>query len=161
MPARKILICDDQALIRDGLEMLLKLDREIEVVGLAADGAKAVELVAKQQPDLDLMDPKMSGVNGVEATRQIRARWPAVKVLALATYDDYEWVFDAIRAGAAGYLLKDPPREEVIQAIRGTVEGKSFVGPAVAGRLLDQVSGQQVQPSTLITNKHKGLKHDG
>ncbi len=149
----KVVICDDQALIRDGLEMLLKLEKDIEVVGLAQDGAEGVELAARLQPDLVLMDLKMPGLNGIEATRQICARYSAIKVLALTTYDDDEWVFDAIRAGAAGYLLKDTPREEVIKAVRGTVEGKSFVDPAVAGKLLGQVAGQQAQPATLITDK--------
>ena len=149
----KVLICDDQALIRDGLEMLLKLERDIEVVGQARDGAEAVEMVAQHQPDLVLMDLKMPGMNGIEATRQIRTHYPAVQVLVLTTYDDDEWVLDAIRAGAAGYLLKDTPREEVIKAVRGTVEGKSFVDPAVAGKLLGQVAGQQTQPSSLLTDK--------
>ena len=149
----KIVICDDQAIMRDGLEMLLNLEKDIQVVGLAQDGAEAVEQVAQHQPDLVLMDLKMPGMNGIEATRQIRARYPAVKVLVLTTYDDDEWVFDAIRAGAAGYLLKDTPREEVLKAIRGTVGGKSFVDPAVAGKLLDQVADGQTQPATLITDK--------
>lgn len=156
----KVLICDDQALIRDGLEMLLNLDKDIEVVGLAQDGAEAVEKVGLLQPDLVLMDLKMEGMNGIEATRQIRARWPAVKVLVLTTYDDDEWVFDAIRAGAAGYLLKDTPREAVIQAVRGTIEGKSFVDPAVAGKVLGQVAGQRAQPPTLITDKLTGREVD-
>ncbi|MFN8491544.1 MAG: response regulator transcription factor [Caldilineaceae bacterium] len=149
----KVLICDDQALIRDGLEMLLKLERDIQVVGQAQDGAEAVELAARHQPDLVLMDLKMPGMNGIEATRQLRARWPAIKVLVLTTYDDDEWVFDAIRAGADGYLLKDTPRVDVIKAVRGTVEGKAFVDPAVAGKLLDQVAHQQTQPATLLTAK--------
>ena len=149
----KVLICDDQALIRDGLEMLLKLEKDVEVVGQAEDGAEAVELAAQHQPDLVLMDLKMPGMNGIEATRQIRTRWPAIKVLVLTTYDDDEWVFDAIRAGASGYLLKDTPREDVIKAVRGTVEEKSFVDPAVAGKLLGHVADQQTQPSTLLTDK--------
>jgi len=149
----KILLCDDQALIRDGLEMLLRLERDIEVVGQARDGAEAVELVPQLQPDLVLMDLKMPGMNGIEATRQIRTHHPGVKVLVLTTYDDDEWVFDAIRAGASGYLLKDTPRNEVLKAVRGTVEGKSFVDPAVTGKLLGQVAGQQTQPSTLITDR--------
>lgn len=149
----KILICDDQALIRDGLEMLLKLEKDVEVVGQAEDGAEAVEQVAQHQPDLVLMDLKMPGMNGIEATRQIRTHYPAVKILVLTTYDDDEWVFDAVRAGASGYLLKDTPREEVIKAVRGTVEGKSFVDPAVAGKLLGQVAEQQTQPSSLLTDK--------
>jgi DNA-binding NarL/FixJ family response regulator len=127
----KVVICDDQALIRDGLEMLLKLEKDIQVVGQAQDGAQALELVAQHHPDLVLMDLKMPGMNGIEATRQIRARHPEVKVLVLTTYDDDEWLFDAIRAGAAGYLLKDTPREEVIKAVKGTFEGKAFVDPAV------------------------------
>jgi DNA-binding NarL/FixJ family response regulator len=149
----QVIICDDQALIRDSLEMLLSLDKDIEVVGQAQDGAEALELVAQHRPDLVLMDLKMPGMNGIEATRQIRTHYPAVKVLVLTTYDDDEWVFDAIRAGAAGYLLKDTPREGVIKAVKGTVEGKVFVDPAVAGKLLGQVASQQTQPTTLITAK--------
>ncbi len=149
----KVIVCDDQSIIRDGLKMLLTLERDIEVIGLAQDGAEAVELVARKPPDLVLMDLKMPGMNGIEATRQIRAKYPNVKVLVLTTYDDDEWVFDAIRAGASGYLLKDTPRDQVIQAVRGTLEGKSFVDPAVAGKLLNQVASQQTQPATLITDK--------
>jgi DNA-binding NarL/FixJ family response regulator len=149
----KVLICDDQALIRDGLEMLLKLEKDIEVVGLAQDGAEAVEQVARHQPDLVLMDLKMPGMNGIEATRQIHTHYPAVKVLVLTTYNNDEWVLDAVRAGAAGYLLKDTPREEVLKAVRGTVEDKTFVDPAVAGKLLGRVAEQQTQPSTLLTDK--------
>ena len=149
----KVIVCDDQALIRDSLGMLLNLERNIQVVGSAEDGAEAVQLVALHQPDLVLMDLKMPGMNGIEATRRIRAQYPEVKVLVLTTYDDDEWVFDAIRAGASGYLLKDTPREEVIRAVRGTVEGRSFVDPSVAGRLLNQVADQQTQPATLITDK--------
>jgi DNA-binding NarL/FixJ family response regulator len=149
----KIIICDDQAVVRDGLEMLLTLEKDIQVLGTAQDGDEAVELVSKHQPDLVLMDLKMPGMNGIEATRQIRAKFPDVKVLVLTTYDDDEWVFDAIRAGASGYLLKDTPREEVVKAIRGTVEGKSFLDPAVAGKLMGQVASNQTQPSSLLTDK--------
>ena len=149
----RVIICDDQAIVRDGLELLLNLERDIEVVGLAQDGAEAVELVAQHQPDLILMDLKMPGMNGIEATRQIRTHYPEVKVLVLTTYDDDEWVFDAIRAGAAGYLLKDTPRAEVIKAVRGTVAGQSFVDPQVTGKLLQQVASQQEHPATHITDK--------
>jgi DNA-binding NarL/FixJ family response regulator len=147
----KVVICEDQAIIRDGLEMLLNLEKDIKVVGLAQDGAEGVDLAARQQPDLILMDLKMPGMNGIEATRQIHTRWPAIKILVLTTYDDDEWVFDAIRAGASGYLLKDTPREDLLKAVRGTVEGKSFVDPAVAGKLLGQVASQQTQPATRLT----------
>jgi NarL family two-component system response regulator LiaR len=149
----KVIICDDQAIVRDGLEMLLKLEPDIEVVGIAEDGAAAVEMVAKKKPDLVLMDLKMPIMNGVEATRQIRTKYPEVKVLVLTTYDDDEWVFDAIQAGASGYLLKDTPRDEVVRAIRGTVTGKTYVDPSVAGKVLRQASSHQTQPATLITSK--------
>ena len=156
----KVIICDDQAIVRDGLELLLKLEKDIEVTGLARDGAEVVDLVAKAPPDLVLMDLKMPGINGVEATRRICAEYPAVKVLVLTTFDDDEWVFDAIRAGASGYLLKDTPREKVIEAIRGTVTGKSYVDPIIAGKILNQVSSLQEQPHTLITEKLTGREVD-
>jgi DNA-binding NarL/FixJ family response regulator len=149
----KVIICDDQAIVRDGLVMLLKLEPDIEVAGTAGDGAEAVEMVADKRPDLILMDLKMPIMNGVEATRQIRMKYPEVKVLVLTTYADDEWVFDAIQAGASGYLLKDTPREGLIKAVRGTVTGKTYVDPSVAGKVLDQVSSHQTQPATLITSK--------
>jgi DNA-binding NarL/FixJ family response regulator len=149
----KVIICDDQAIVRDGLEMLLKLEPDIEILGVADDGAAAVELVAKKTPDLVLMDLKMPIMNGVEATRQIKAKHPEVKILVLTTYDDDEWVFDAIQAGASGYLLKDTPREEVVKAIRGTVTGKTYIDPSIAGKVLRQASSHQTQPATLITSK--------
>lgn len=149
----KVLVCDDQAIVRDGLELLLKLETDIDVVGMAQDGAEAVEMVNKILPDLVLMDLKMPGMNGVEATRRICAEHPAVKILVLTTFDDDEWVFDAVRAGAAGYILKDTPREKVVEAIRGTLSGKSFVDPVVAGKLLQHVSNKQEEPQSILTDK--------
>ena len=149
----KVLICDDQAITREGLSMLLALDREITVVAQARDGAEGVELAALHQPDLVLMDLKMPGMNGIEATRQIRSRFPAIRVLVLTTYDDDQWVIDAVRAGAAGYLLKDTTREELLKAVHGTMDGKSYVDPAVAGKVLGVVSGQQSQPASILTVK--------
>ncbi|MBP1706575.1 MAG: two component transcriptional regulator, LuxR family, partial [Chloroflexi bacterium] len=106
-----------------------------------------------ERPDLVLMDLKMPVMNGVEATRQIRTKFPEVKVLVLTTYNDDEWVLDAIQAGASGYLLKDTPRNELIKAIKGTVTGKTYVDPAIAGKVLEQVSSHQTQPTSLITSK--------
>ncbi len=149
----RVVICDDQTIVRDGLLMLLKLEKDIEVVGAAGDGDAAVSLVDKWKPDLVLMDLKMPIMNGVEATRSIKTAHPEVKVLVLTTYDDDEWVFDAIRAGASGYLLKDTPRDDLITAIRGTVAGKAYVDPAVAGKMLGQLSSRQTQPASVITQK--------
>lgn len=149
----RVIVCDDQATVRDGLVMLLKLEPDIDIVGTAEDGGEAVEMVADKGADLILMDLKMPIMNGVEATRQITMKYPEAKVLVLTTYADDEWVFDAIQAGASGYLLKDTPREELIKAVRGTVTGKAYVDPSIAGKVLEQVSGHQIQPATLITSK--------
>ncbi len=149
----RLVICDDQAIVRDGLELLLRLEKDFSVVGLAQDGADALELVEQANPDVVLMDLKMPGMNGVEATRRIHARHPDVKVLVLTTFDDDEWLFDAIRAGASGYLLKDTPREKVVEAVRGTAAGRSFVDPAVAGRVLDQIATQPDQPHTSLADQ--------
>ena len=92
-------------------------------------------------------------LNGVEATRQIKTKHPEIKVLVLTTYDDDQWIFDAIHAGASGYLLKDTPRDELIKAIRGTIAGKTYVDPTIAGKVLGQVYSRQTQPATLVTAK--------
>lgn len=142
----RVLLCDDQEVVTEGLRVILGTSPDIEVVGVAHDGAEAVELVPTVQPDVVLMDLKMPGVNGIQATREICDHYPDVRVLVLTTYDADEWVFDAIRSGAAGYLLKDTPRRELIDAIKGTVEGKTHVDPSVAGKLFNSVTQQQALP---------------
>ena len=149
----KILLCDDQAVIRDGLEMLLNLEKDFQVIASAQDGSEAIELAEKHKPELILMDLKMPIVNGIEATREIHKKSPNIKILVLTTYDDDEWVFDAIRAGASGYLLKDTSRQKIIEAIRGTMDGKSFLDPNVAGKVLNQVANNQTQPSSILKDK--------
>jgi DNA-binding NarL/FixJ family response regulator len=149
----KVLICDDQAIIRDGMELLLKLEKDIEVVGKASNGAEALQLVAELRPDLVLMDLKMPVINGIEATQRIQQQFPEVKVLVLTTFEEDEWLFDALRAGAAGYLLKDTPRADLVKAIRGTIEGKTYMDPAVAGRLVEQAINQATRPASLVTGK--------
>ncbi len=149
----KIIICDDQDIVRDGLTLLLKLETDIEIIGVAANGAEAIELVTQKQPGLVLMDLKMPVMNGVDATREIKTKFPAVKVLILTTYGTDDWVLDAIRAGASGYLLKDATREEVLNAIRGTGAGKTYVDPAIAGKILGELAGTKKKPSALITGK--------
>jgi NarL family two-component system response regulator LiaR len=136
----RVAICDDQFIVCEGLQMILDSDPELEVVGVAHDGAEACQLVEKTKPDLILMDLKMPHMNGIVATRQIRMNHPDVHILVLTTYDDDEWLFDAIRSGAAGYLLKDTPPNELIAAIKGTVSGKAFVDPSVTSKLLSEVS---------------------
>lgn len=137
----RVLICDDQDVVREGLRSILGTAAGIEVVALAEDGARAVELFERHRPDVVLMDLNMPVMNGIQATRRLRDKYPDARILALTTYDADEWVFDVIRAGAAGYLLKDTPRAELIRAIEGTANGRTFVDPNVAGKLFARVSG--------------------
>jgi len=141
----KILICDDQEIVCEGLQRILEADREISVVGIAHDGLEALDLAEKTKPDLVLMDLKMPVMNGILATRKLREKYPEILVLVLTTYADDEWLFDAIRSGASGYLLKDRPRAELIEAIKGTISGDSYIDPAVAGKVLASVA--QAPPS--------------
>ena len=136
----KVLICDDQEIVCEGLRRILESDDEISVLGSAHNGIEALEQIEKAKPDLVLMDLKMPEMNGVIATRKIREKYPDIRILILTTFDDDEWLFDAIRSGASGYLLKDRPRGELISAIKGTVSGGSYVDPAVAGKLLNNVA---------------------
>lgn len=149
----RVLICDDQDIVRQGLEVILSTASNIEVVGAAVDGAEALELVPELRPDVVLMDLKMPGMNGIVATQRIRDAFPNVKVLVLTTYDADEWVFDAIRSGASGYLLKDTPREELIQAIEGTASGKTHVDPDVAGKILAHAARTAPAPKTQIVEE--------
>jgi DNA-binding NarL/FixJ family response regulator len=146
----RILLCDDQAIVTDGLRVILRQAGDIEVVGVANNGADAVEAVARLHPDIVLMDLRMPVMNGILATDRIRREHSATRVLVLTTYDDDEWVFDAIRAGAAGYLLKDAPRGQIIEAIRGTAAGATYVDPKVAGRLFQYVTQPAVPPATTL-----------
>jgi len=136
----RVLICDDQEVVREGLRVMLRGASDIEVVGTAPDGAAAVALLDATRPDVLLMDLRMPGLNGIQATREIRQRRPGARVLVLTTYDADEWVFDAIRSGAAGYVLKDTPAEDLIAAIRAVAAGKTPVDPKVAGRLFAQIA---------------------
>ncbi|MBK8903531.1 MAG: response regulator transcription factor [Anaerolineaceae bacterium] len=151
----RLLICDDQAIVCEGLRAILEPVPQIEVVGVANNGIEAIELTRTTQPDLVLMDLKMPRMNGIRATKEICEQFPDVRVLVLTTYDDDEWVVDAIRCGAAGYLLKDTPQEELVKAIVGTVQGGSHLDPQVAGKILKYVTHQPAPASpdrTLIND---------
>jgi len=149
----RVLLCDDQDIVLEGLQTILKSASDIEVVGVAHDGAEALEKVPQVHPDVVLMDLKMPGMNGIQATREIGNQFPGVHVLVLTTYDADEWVFDAIRSGASGYLLKDAPRQELIAAVKGTASGKSHIDPNVAGKLLTHISHTAPAPQSTITDK--------
>ena len=132
----RILLADDQELIRKGLTIILNHQPDLEVVGQAADGAEVIQLAKALRPDVILMDLKMPNVNGIQATRQIVSTQPRAQIIVLTTYDTDEWVFEAIRAGAVGYLLKDATTDTLAEAIRSVMRGESQIDPVVARRVL-------------------------
>lgn len=148
----RVVVVDDQVVVREGLELILQADHEIEVVGLAEDGQRALELVAAKKPDLVLMDLNMPGMNGIRATELVRRDHPGVRVLVLTTFGEDDWVLDAVRAGADGYLLKGTTRQEIIDAVKGTVAGKSYIDPEIGGKLLKQVG--EAHAGAVTTFKH-------
>jgi two-component system, NarL family, response regulator DegU len=131
-----ILLCEDQTLVRHGLRTILELEPGMAVVGEAADGEEAVQRVRELRPDIVLMDIQMPRRSGVEATALITAACPQVRVIVLTTFDYEEYVFDAVKAGAMGYLLKDVPVPELMDTIRRVHAGESFIQPRVASKLL-------------------------
>ena len=156
----RVLICDDQDVVREGLRSILGTASGIEVVALAENGARALELFEQHRPDVVLMDLNMPVMNGIQATRRLRERHPDARILALTTYDADEWVFDVIRAGAAGYLLKDTPRAELIRAIEGTANGLTFVDPNVAGKLFSRVSGGRIASDAALAAELSARERD-
>jgi DNA-binding NarL/FixJ family response regulator len=143
MEAIQVLIADDHPLYRDGMRGLLDSVADIEVVGEATTGDEVVQLSEKMQPDVILMDIKMPGINGIEATREILHASPHIGVLVVTMFEDNDSVFAAMRAGALGYLLKDARGEEVLRAIRAVNDGEAIFGPGVAQRLIAFFSAEK------------------
>lgn len=136
----RVLVVDDQSLFREGMRTLLSVHPDIEVVGEAADGESAVRLTKSLGPAVVLMDLRMPILGGVEATRRIRALDLPCQVIVLTTFDDDEDVFDALRGGAVGYLLKDAPQESLLEAIRLAARGESFLQPSIARKVVAEFS---------------------
>ncbi|MCP4358290.1 MAG: response regulator transcription factor [Chloroflexi bacterium] len=144
----RILLVDDQALFREGLHTLISVQADMEVVGEAGNGQEAVMAVAKLNPDVVLMDLRMPVLDGVAATRQITADYPQTRVIILTTFDEDEYVFDGLRAGAVGYLLKDVPSAKLYEAIRTTASGQSFLQPSVAAKVVAEFARMGERPSS-------------
>ena len=134
----RILIADDHAVVREGTRQFLEREDDLEVVGEAADGEEAVRLVGSLNPDVAIMDISMPNVDGIEATRQIKAKYPKVAVLILSAYDDDQFVFSLLEAGAAGYLLKSVRGNELVNAIREVSAGESVLHPTIARKVLNR-----------------------
>ncbi|GAB2693124.1 response regulator [Nocardia thraciensis] len=144
----RILIADDQALVRDGMSVLLGAQPGIEVVGEAADGAEAVRMTVEKRPDVVLMDIRMPGLDGLEATARIAASGSPARVIVLTTYDLDEYVYRALRSGASGFLLKDTPARALAEAVRTVARGDAMLAPSVTRRLLDEFArlGSRARP---------------
>ena len=151
----KILIADDHPVVREGLSTMLSRERDIQVVGEAENGTEAIKKTRELQPDIILMDLRMPEVDGVEAMRQIKVNNPDMKFIVLTTYDNDEYIFKGIEAGARAYLLKDAPREELFEAIRAVYRGESLIQPAVAGKVLDRLAelSRQVRAPEVLSER--------
>jgi DNA-binding NarL/FixJ family response regulator len=134
----RVLIADDQQLVRAGFRMILGTQPDIEVIGEATDGAQAIAITAELKPDVVLMDIQMPGIDGIEATRRILSREPATRVLMLTTFDLDEYVYDALRAGASGFLLKDVPPHQLAAAVRTVGDGDALLSPSITRRLIQE-----------------------
>lgn len=134
----RVAIVDDQALVRAGFSMILDAQEDIEVVGEAADGTEVLSLVRDARPDVVLMDVRMPRMDGIAALRALGREAPGVRVLMLTTFDLDEYVYDAMKAGAAGFMLKDVPREQLIAAVRTVAAGDALLAPSVTRRLIEE-----------------------
>jgi DNA-binding NarL/FixJ family response regulator len=145
----RILLADDQALVRGGFRMILEAEPDLEVVGEAADGSEVVERALETRPDVVLMDVRMPALDGIEATRRLLDALPATRVLILTTFDLDEYVVDAFRAGASGFLLKTAPPQQLVAAVRTVQEGDALLAPVSTRRLIEQAARPVTTPPVL------------
>lgn len=155
----RIILADDHNIVREGLRSLIEKETDLEVVGEANDGRKAVHLAGELKPDLVIMDVSMPELNGIEATRQITRDMPDIKVLALSMHSDKRFVAGILKAGAAGYLLKDCAFEEMAGAIKAVAGGGTYLSPGVAGAVVQdyvrRLSDSDSSPSTVLTPRER------
>jgi two-component system, NarL family, response regulator LiaR len=134
----KIVIADDHAVVREGTMALLEREEDMEVVGEARDGDEAIKIIEKTLPDVAILDISMPKLSGIEVTRQIKPRFPSLAILILTAYDNDEYVFALLEAGAAGYLLKDVPGQEIVNAVRSVHSGESVLHPSIARKVIQR-----------------------
>lgn len=157
----KVLLADDQELIRQSLSFVMSRQEDIEMVGTAANGCEALELVEEKQPDVVLLDIRMPEMDGVECTRRIKQEFPGIKVIILTTFDDDDYVFDALRYGASGYLLKGVSVDGLTNAVREAARGGSIIAPDVASKVLQMFSRMAQGDVQVRVNKSAGADQDG
>ena len=153
----RVLLVDDQSLFREGLRTLLSVHEEIEVVGEASNGQEALAAVAEWDPQVVLMDVRMPVLDGVATTRMLREEHPDVRVIMLTTFDDDEYVFEGLRAGAAGYLLKDVPLEQLLEAIHAAARGESVLEPSVAAKVVAEFNRLSTGTGGSSSQANQGL----
>ena len=146
----RVLLADDQGLVRAGFRMILRAEPDIEVVGEAADGREAVTRTSELNPDVVLMDIRMPGLDGIEATRRVTALDVPARVLVLTTFDLDEYVYESLRAGASAFLLKDAPEQQLVAAVRVVADGGSLFSPSVTRRLIEQFARPTAPTSTAL-----------
>ena len=134
----RVLLAEDHTIVRQGLSALLRSESDMEVAGEASDGLEAVEMAKKLIPDVVLMDIAMRNLNGLEATRKIKKLFPRMKVLVLTMYENEEWIFQTLRAGASGYLIKDSAMTDLTSAIRAIHQGDSYLSPSISKKVIDE-----------------------
>lgn len=142
----RVVIVDDQDFVRDGIKVMLSAERSLRIVGEAADGQEALELCGRVRPNLVLMDVRMPQMDGLLATRKIKQRFPEVSVLILTMHENQDYLLEAIKAGAAGYVLKDAPRHELVTAIRKVLDGETTLNRDLATRLLQRLASEAQEP---------------
>ncbi len=150
MTAIRVLLVDDQTLFREGLHMLLSAQPDLEVIGEAANGEEALRLAATLRPQVVLMDLRMPVLDGVEATRRLHAAQPECHIIALTTFDEDKYVFEGLRAGAVGYLLKDTSSDHLLEAIRAAARGESVLEPSVAAKVVAEFARISAQPDRTV-----------
>jgi DNA-binding NarL/FixJ family response regulator len=151
----KVLIADDHGIVRSGLRLLLEQQSDIEVIGDAADGAEARDMAIRQRPDLAILDVKMPKLTGLQATREIRAQAPEVSVLILSMYDDERYLFEALKAGASGYVLKAQADVELLKAVRAVERGEPFLTPEAQRALIKDVLGESAGRTDELTPREQ------
>jgi len=160
----RVLIADDHAVVREGTRQILEQEPDLKVVGEAADGDEAVKLTGSSKPDVAIIDISMPRVDGIEATKQIKALYPQVAVLILTAYDDDQFVFSLMEAGAAGYLLKSVRGSELVDAVRAVYSGESVLHPSIARKVLNRFvpsleKGQRQEPPEILSQREMEVLH--